>query len=45
MAKILAMALVATLLAACAGSGPQIQSNENFWKTYGTTHGADATGY
>jgi len=45
MAKILAMALAAALLTACAGSGPNIQSsNNNFWKDYGNSHGADANG-
>ena len=46
MAKILAAALVATLLTACAGSGPSIQSNNsnNYWKNYGNSHGADANG-
>ncbi len=45
MAKVLAMALVAALLTACAGSGPAIESgNNNYWKNYGNTHGADANG-
>jgi hypothetical protein len=44
MAKILAVALIATLLTACAGSGPQIQTSDNYWKTYGNSHGADANG-
>jgi hypothetical protein len=46
MAKILAAALVATLLAACAGSGPSIQNSDSgkYWKNYGNGHGADANG-
>jgi starvation-inducible outer membrane lipoprotein len=45
MTKAIAMTLVAMLLTACAASGPSISSNnQDYWKSYGRTHGADANG-
>ena len=48
MAKVIAIALVAGLLTACAGSGPNLASSnssmDNYWKDYGNSRGADANG-
>ena len=45
MATAIAVVLLATLLTACAGSGPNIPTSnmDNYWRDYGKTHGADST--